>query len=238
MLSKRFFNISFFSLLFLNLFFLSSILSFQITQKGERVSLPDLEGMTIEEAREALSKKKLFLVQSGVQLHDRYELGQIISQDPPADSKAKINDVVKVTVSGGKEKVVVPLLRGRSLPSVAQILRDSGLKKGKISQIYSSRYSAGKIISQNPLPEVEVGKDFQVSLLVSQGQRERKYLMPDLIGRDAASVITRLKEIGFHVGNLRYRHYPGLDSGIIINQSPSPGSKIQKRNLITMEVSK
>jgi len=235
---KKYFNAIFYVLLFLNIFFLSSIFSFQIVHKGERVSLPDLEGMTIEEARDALLKKKLFLVQSGVHLHEKYELGKIISQDPPRDSKVKINDIVKVVVSGGKEKIIVPRFVGKNLHNIGQSLRDPGLKKGKISQMHSSRYAAGKIISQYPAPGEEVGRDYQVSLLVSQGQQERKYLMPDLIGKRATSIIAELEKSGFNVGNLRYRHYPGLDSGIIINQSPSPGSRIQKRNLITMEVSK
>jgi beta-lactam-binding protein with PASTA domain len=73
---------------------------------------------------------------------------------------------------------------------------------------------------------------------VSQGEREKKFLMPDLIGKRASVVIEKLKELEFNIGHIRYSYYPGLDSGIIINQYPEPGSRIQRRNLITMEVSK
>ena len=225
-------------LVFLNLFFISAILSFQITLKGEMVTLPNLIGKTLEEAKTEIEKKKIHLVQSGVRLHQRYERGKIIFQDPPADSKVKINTETRVVLSAGKEKVVVPELLGKNLQTVRPILQDAGLREGKISHVHTPKYAAGKIIGQYPLPDEEVGRDTPVSLLVSQGQHEIRYLMPDLIGKKATSSILQLEGMDFNVSDIRYRLYRGLDSGIIINQSPAPGSKIQKRNRITLEVSK
>ena len=62
--------------------------------------------------------------------------------------------------------------------------------------------------------------------------------MPDLIGRRASRVIRWLQAHDFRLGDIRYVYYEGLDSGIIIKQFPPLGYKIQKRNLITLEVSK
>jgi len=238
MSAKKIFNFALFLLLFLNLFFISAILSFQITLKGEMVTLPNLIGKTLEQAKSDLEKKKIHLVQSGVRLHQRYEKGKIIFQDPSANSKVKINTEVRVVLSAGKEKVFVPELLGKNLQTIRPILEESGLREGKISHVHTPKYAAGKIIGQYPLPEEAVGRDTPVSLLVSQGQHEIKYLMPDLIGKRATSSIAQLEGMDFNVSNIRYRYYHGLDSGIIINQFPAPGSKIQKRNRITLEVSK
>lgn len=235
---KKVLNYAVLLLLFLNLFFISAILSFQITLSGEMVSLPDLTGKTLEEARDVLETKKIQLVQSGVRLHQFYERGKIIFQDPPANSKVKINTETRVVLSAGKEKVIVPDLFGKNLQEIRPILDEAGLREGKISHVHTIKYAAGKIIGQYPLPEEEVGRDTSVSLLVSQGQNEIRYLMPDLIGKKAASSIAQLKQMDFNVSDVRYRYYRGLDSGIIINQSPAPGSKVQKRNRITLEVSK
>lgn len=238
MSAKKIFNFALFLLLFMNLFFISAILSFQITLKGEMVTLPSLIGKTLEEAKTDLEKKKIHLIQSGVRLHQRYERGKIIFQDPPANSKVKINTETRVVLSAGKEKVIVPEFLGKNLQTIRPILEDAGLREGKISHVHTPKYSAGKIIGQYPLPEEEVGRDTPVSLLVSQGQHEIKYLMPDLIGKRAARSIAQLEQMDFNVSDIRYRFYRGLDSGIIINQSPAPGSKIQKRNRIALEVSK
>lgn len=237
-MSKKKWQILFYSLIFLNLFFLTAIISYQITVSGERVTVPNLTGKTVEKAKDVLADKKLTLVQSGVRLHEQWGEGKIISQNPSPESKVKINHKIKVMVSAGQEKVIVPNLTGEKLREVDSMLKQAELRKGKISQIYSSRFPAGEIIAQHPSPFEEVPKNTPVSLLISQGKRLNTYLMPDLIGKEAEYVISRLKDTGFTVGDLRYSYYPGLKSGIIINQSPSPGSKIQKSSLITLEVSK
>ena len=61
--------------------------------------------------------------------------------------------------------------------------------------------------------------------------------MPDLIEQDSPSVHRQLKALGFQVAEIRYSYYPGREPGIIINQFPVHGYTIQKRNLITFEVS-
>jgi beta-lactam-binding protein with PASTA domain len=236
--SKKAVSYVLYILLFFDLFFISAILSFRVTLHGEMVSLPDLIGKTVDEAKSELRNKRIHLVQSGVRLHERFERGKIIVQDPPAETKVKINTEVRVLLSAGKEKVKVPELLGKNLQTIRPMLDESGLREGKICHVHTPKYAAGRIIGQYPPAEAEVGRDTPVSLLVSQGEYEVGYLMPDLIGKRAESVIAQLKALEFNVGNIRYRYYRGLDSGIIINQSPQPGSKIQKRNRITFEVSR
>lgn len=235
---KKLYNILLIILLLINLFFLSALVSYRITKSGEMSTLPDLAGMTLEEAKVELEARKLSLIQSGVALHNRYEKGLIISQDPAADSRLRLYTLVKVTVSAGKEKVRVPRLVGRSQQAILPELRDYGLRLGRISHVHTIKYSAGRIFGQYPLPEQEVPMDTPLNLLVSEGQEEKKYLMPDLLGRYAAVVIPQLQQAGFKVGDTSRAYYPGLDSGIVINQHPQQGNPILKRNNITLEVSK
>lgn len=225
-------------LLILNCFFLSAVIAYQFTLSGEMVSIPDLKGKTMKEAEEDLVKKKLFLKQSEVQLHERLERGKIISQDPPPGSKIKINKVVNVIVSAGQEKVIIPRLVGENIQSINQILQDAGLRKGKISYVHTQKYAAGKVIAQYPAELEEAGRESRISLLVSQGEREKKYVMPDLLGKHISTVLNKLRELNYTVEQVRHSYYPGLESGIIIKQFPPQGYRIQKRNLITLEVSK
>lgn len=238
MIIKKIYKYSVFTLSALVLFFLSALIAYQVTLKGEMVTIPDLTNKSMEEAREILMDKKLFVIKSGIELDERIEKDKIIEQDPLAGSKIKINNVVKVVLSAGKEKVIVPRFIGRSLQAIGPEIIEAGLMKGKISHIHTPAYAAGKIVSQHPLDNEEVARGSRISFLVSQGERERKFLMPDLIGKRASVVIEKLKKLEFNIGHIRYSYYPGLDSGIIINQYPEPGSRIQRRNLITMEVSK
>lgn len=235
---KRIYDFTFYILLLLVIFFLGANISYKIVLRGEMVTLPNLIGKTVAEAEDRLVKKKLDIVQKGVQFDNQWEKGKIIFQDPSPGSKIKINKIVRVILSAGSEKVQVPQLLGKNLQSVDSILEEVGLRKGKVSQVHTSKYAAGKIIAQHPQVIEEIARNSRLSFLVSQGEREKGYLMPDLIGKRADRVIAKLKEMEFRVEDLRYAYYPGLESGIIIKQFPPQGFRIQKRNLITLEVSK
>jgi serine/threonine-protein kinase len=208
-------------------------------QKGEIVSVPDVSGKTLAEAERDLARKRLTLQEKGVEFSDRYERGKIITQEPAAGSKIRVNRPVRVLVSGGSELVEVPALVGRSLEAASKVLGDSGLQRGLISQIHTAKYAAGRIIAQEPVPgEQRIKRTTLLNFLVSQGEIEPRFLMPDLIGRKASPCLSRLKEMGFKVADVRYAYYPGLDSGIIIKQFPPHGFGIAKRSLITLEVSR
>jgi len=235
---KKIYKPVFFTLLILDLFLLSAVASFRFTLAGEVVNLPNLVNKTFDEAQFLLKEKKLTVVQSEYQLHQRIEKGRIIYQDPLAGSKLKLNSTVKVILSSGKEEVAVPQLVNKMEQLVNPLLREAGLRKGKISHIFTPRHAAGRIVSQYPPADVEVGRESRVSLLVSQGRDEDIYIMPDLLGRRVEPVIEWLESLEFRVGDTRRAPYRGLEAGIITLQTPQQGFPIKKRTLITLEVSK
>lgn len=236
--SKKIFNTTAYTLIFSIIFFLSTILSFRTIIKGEMVTLPNLVGKTFEEASSELTRRKLSVVQTGAQYDTRWERGRIISQEPSPGTKLKINSVVKAILSAGTEKVLVPRLIGRNFQNSSQILKEAELRRGIVSQVHTSKYAAGKILSQYPQTAAEVGSNSPISLLISQGEKEEKYLMPDLIGKKAEIVLAKLKALDFRVEDIRYTFYPGLEAGITIKQFPPQGYLIQKKYPITLEVSK
>ncbi len=238
MSKKSLIDIPIYALVFANLFFLSAVVFSQIILKGETVSVPDLAGKTLPEAKAILEKKDLGLARRGTESNDAWETGRIVRQDPAPGSRIRVTKVVGVVTSSGSRKVAVPALEGRSLESVMPLLRDSALFKGRITQIHTPRAAAGKILAQHPQAGEPAARNSAVGLLVSQGDREARYVMPDLIGRDADAAIARLGELEFKIGDIRYSYYPGLGKGVIIRQSPPNGYRIQKRNLVTLEVSR
>jgi beta-lactam-binding protein with PASTA domain len=220
-------------------FLSSAVLSSRIIQKGDIVSVPDISGKTVAAARAELGRKKLSLQEKGVEFNDRFERGEIISQEPPAGSKIRVDRFVRVVLSGGSEMVEVPALVGRSMEAATKILGENGLQRGLIAQIHTPRYAAGRIIAQEPAPgKAKIKRATPIQFLVSQGEAEPKYMMPDLIGRKFRPTIARLQDLGFKVADIRYSYYPGLDSGVIIKQFPPHGYGIARRSLISLEVSR
>jgi eukaryotic-like serine/threonine-protein kinase len=227
-----------YALTFFVLFFAAVVLSSQIIFRSELVTLPNLAGKTVEEARTALAGMRTGLAVQGIRFDSRIEKGRIVSQDPGPNSRMKAKRTVNVVLSDGTERLTVPALEGRSLEYAAQTLKLIGLRRGRVSQIHTPRYAAGRIIAQWPAPGEAAGRSSAVDFLVSQGAWEPSYVMPDLIEKSAAPVLARLKAIEFQIAEVHYSYYPGLGPGIILKQSPVHGTRIQKRNQITLEVSK
>lgn len=220
-------------------FFLSAIISSQVIQKEEIVSVPDLSGKTLIEARVELSRKHLSLHLDGEEFNDRFEKGQIFFQEPSAGSKVRTNKTVRVVVSAGSEMVEVPQLVGKSLESAVKLLTDLGLTRGKVAHIHTPQYAAGRIIAQDPTPSLsKIKRTSPIHFLVSQGESEPKYVMPDLIGKKGGPTVNKLRQLGFRVADIRSAYYPGREPGIIIKQFPPQGFMVAKRSLITLEVSR
>jgi serine/threonine-protein kinase len=238
MAKKFFYNLALSSLLFLILFFLSAVIFSQVLLKSEAVTVPDLTGKTVSQARTELAKKDLSVAMNGAESSDRWEKGLIVRQDPAPGSKIRVTKVVKVRTSSGSESVAVPDLVGKSLDEGLTLLQAAGLVKGKLTQVHTSRLPAGRVLAQKPEPGSVADRNSQVGLLISQGDLDDRYIMPDLIGRRADKVIGRLNELDFKIADIRYVYYPGASAGIIVTQNPPNGFRVQKRSRISLEVSR
>jgi serine/threonine-protein kinase len=226
------------ALLFFILFFLSAVIFSQVLLKSEVVSLPDLTGKSVAQARAELRKKDLTLAQRGTEANDRIEKGLIVRQDPAPGSKIRTTRIVQVFTSSGSGTVTVPDLAEKPLEEALTLLQAAGLTRGAMTQIHTPRLPAGRILDQKPAPGAVVERGFAVGLLLSQGDLDERYVMPDMIGLRADGVIGRLQSWGFKVADIRYVYYPGAPAGLIVKQDPANGYRIQKRNRISLEVSR
>lgn len=226
------------TLLFFILFFLSAIIFSQVLLRSEVVTVPDLTGKPVTQARAELQKKDLTVAQKGTEANDRIEKGLIVRQDPAPGSRIRTTRVVQVFTSSGSGTVAVPDLAEKPLEEALTLLQAAGLTRGKMTQVHTRRLPAGRILDQRPVRGAVVERGFSVGLLLSQGDLDARYVMPDLIGRRADGIIGRLDAWGFKVADIRYVYYPGAPAGLIVKQDPPNGFRIQKRNRISFEVSR
>ena len=93
------------------------------------------------------------------------------------------------------------------------------------------------LVQRPPPGETDLGSE-GASLLVSRGPRDVGYVMPDLIGRDARTVLETLERAGLKVTDVRYRSYPGVAPGIVLRQSPPAGQRVSARAALSLDVSR
>jgi beta-lactam-binding protein with PASTA domain len=238
MAKKALYSSVVFSLVFFILFFLSAIVFSRVVFKSEVVTVPDLAGKAVSQARSDLRRRDLTLAQRGAEPNDHVEKGLIVRQDPAPGSRIRSSRVIQVFTSSGSGTVTVPDLAEKPLEESLTLLQAAGLTRGTMTQVHTARLPAGRILDQRPSPGTVVERGFAVGLLLSQGGLDARYVMPDLIGRRADGIIGRLESWGFKVADIRYVYYPGAPAGLIVKQDPPNGYRIQKRNRISFEVSR
>ena len=231
-------NFLFYALLYVVIFFAAANVFSQLILRGELINLPDLTGLSIEEARMLLSSKMITVSIQEFRFDGRIEKDRIAFQDPAKGSRIKPRRSVKVVISRGSEQIEVPRVEGRSLEAAAQLLKTAGLRRGRFSQIQSSQAAAGRILAQHPPAGTIADRASTVDFLVSRGDEEDRYIMPDLIEKKFQTVYQKLKALEFNKCDKNDVYYPDKGPGIILKQSPIAGSLILKRNQIHLEVSK
>ncbi len=130
--------------------------------------VPDLSGVSEDEAYSTLQNEGLFLEKEEVEYNPSVPRGQIISQTPAAGTQAAKGDVIKVTVSSGARKVQMVDVQNMQEAEARQALEDIGLVVDTSSQEYSATVEAGRVISQSVAPG-PVDEGTTVSLVISRG---------------------------------------------------------------------
>lgn len=207
------------------------------TQTESKVKVPDVVGMTKEEAIEVLNKKKLGIRVVDQKTSDTYEKGLIISQDPGEDTKVNKNTEIKVVISKGKEEkeTTVPNVVGMSENEAQQTLEDKTLVVDFKSE-YSDTVAEGTVISTDPSAGATVKEGSKVTMVVSQGAE--KVSVPSITGLSQGDADAALVGAGLKSGNVTEEYSDDQEAGTVISQKTAEGKKVKKGTAVDYVVSK
>jgi serine/threonine-protein kinase len=203
---------------------------------GRNVEVPDLSGLTSEEASALLEKKGLVLEEAARRNDQHVEIGRVIAQDPAPGAAIKPERKVKVIVSLGDKVSSIPELRGGAARKAQITLQQQGMKLGDQVYVHSGRAEENMVIGQDPLPEGAGLQDAKVALLVSSGVPPRTYVMPRLAGRGENEAVAFLSRAGLKVGPVRREPRSDAPPGTVVAQEPESGYPVRSGDLITLTV--
>jgi serine/threonine-protein kinase len=95
--------------------------------------VPNLTGLTIEQAKAQLDAQSLVMLQLEDEFSDTVAAGLIVRQVLPPDSTGDRGAVISVAVSKGPDLVAVPSLGNLTLQQVTETLTAAGLGVGQVS---------------------------------------------------------------------------------------------------------
>lgn len=200
------------------------------------VVVPPLETMYIDDARDLLKEKGLEPKVTEI-FHDQVEKGYVIKQEPKDGTTIKSGTLVVLTVSKGKEKILMPDVTHKPLREAQYLLDMEGFKNIKIEQEHNEDIQVDSVIRQNPPSRTDVTpKDTPVTLTVSLGGET--FPMPSLIGLTLDQVKATLLKYGLELDPKIVYKESYFKKGFVINQWPSqPGEPIAKGTKITVDIS-
>ena len=80
-------------------------------------------------------------------------------------------------------------------------------------------------------------RNSSIDILVSTGSKQKKFMMPDLIGKSLHEALNLLKNLDVVISSIKYRHYGGVPKRMVIGQTPDSGYQIAKAANISLVVS-
>ncbi|KEI95835.1 Stk1 family PASTA domain-containing Ser/Thr kinase [Clostridium botulinum] len=200
---------------------------------GKKVEVPNVVGLTKEEAQKVLSEKKLKLVVAQKVKNEKKE-GTIIESYPKSGEKVAENSEVRVSISSGNV-VVVPNLKGMELEAAKKAIQDLKLKVGNVKYEFNDNVAAGKVISQTPDIDAELKEGEEISLVISNGPEIKYSTVPNLIGKSIDGAQNALANAGLSMGGSKaiITEDQSLD-GQVASQSIGAGQSIKQGSSVSI----
>lgn len=200
-------------------------------------TVPDVRGMTVEEAQEAEGVKDIFTVHvQGMRKTDEYQPGQIVEQDPIAGRTRKSNFVIEVYVAEEPEKVLMKDLTGMEYRQARVLLTDLGMSlKIESREESSDKYGANAVIRTEPAADEPLTAGQTVIIYYSTGPES--VVVPTFTGQNIADATKNARDLGLTVGEITYDPYNIAEPGQVVEQSLEPTSEVPGGTKISFTVS-
>lgn len=207
--------------------------------QADGIEVPDLKGLTFDEAKEQLNAKGLGIKNAGTVASDQYDEGQIVSQTPDALTKAEANTTVEVTLSSGKGEVSVPPVTGMDETTAYNTLTNSGFTPVK-DYAYSADVAQGNVIEQSPNAGSLAKAGDNVKIVISRGEEQAEatsVAVPGVTGLTEDAARSAIQNVGLAVGNVSSAYSDSVASGQIISQSPVVDTAVDAGTAVDFVVS-
>ena len=198
-----------------------------IISKGkDRIEVPDLAGLTVEEAAAALKKSDLKVGRVSEKYSDTFETGLLIDGIPTSGSPVRKDSTVDLIVSKGLEQVELTNFQGKTSDQAQSELTAAGLIVSSKYE-YSDSIPVGTVISQTPSDVSTIGKGQKIELVISKGPS--KIFIPNVYSLSKLAATKILEDLGFKV---EFKYIAKKKS--VTNISPKSGTAATPGSTVTI----
>ena len=210
--------------------------SFQGDPTPEHV-VPNLVGMTLEEAQEDPRVKGIFeLKVIASRSSDEYDVNVIMEQDPQADRVKKSDFVIEVTVSEGIPTAVMPPVVDYERTMAKLILDNLNLDLTyEFREEYSEQYAAGHVISTDPRAGDPISEGDTIVIRVSKGKELKPVNVIRFINMTREDAESNARTLG--LVPVFVEEPSEIEAGLVISQNIAEGTSVLEGTTIELTVS-
>ena len=148
----------------------------QATTDTTTVEVPDVTGMTEDEAAETLEDAGLKKGKVTTKASSKVKKGLVMSQSPKAASEQEEGTKVNLVISSGTEEdelVEEPDVVGKTQKEATSTLKEAGFEVS-VKKAASSEVAKGVVISQSPSAGSKLVKGEKITIVVSKGEEQKE----------------------------------------------------------------
>ncbi len=216
------------------------------TNHGEKVIVPDLSDLTLEEAEVALREKNLkYSVIDSIYMKGK-KLGVIVEQTPAAGSNVKENRTIYLTTNSNSiRKVILPDVKDVSLRQAEAMINSVGLKVDSIAYVPSQYKDLVKDVKLNGtslLAGARIPEGSAVVLMVGRGESNEVVEVPSFRSLNVDQSISKAHAAYLNIGDV-YFDVPPTDekdraSYFVYKQKPITGTSVKLGETVNLYLSK
>ena len=202
---------------------------------GSRVVVPSVVGGTYEQALSTLTPLGLTTVILEKRFDEDIAKGAIIETSPPGGGRVESGGEVKLIVSKGPERYIIPSVAGLTPEAATNALEKFPLIVGANTEVFNKEIPKGFVISTKPESGTEVKRDTPVSLVISKGVET--VALVSYSGKSGEQALNELNDLGFNVEST-YAFNERVLSGVVISQTPTGVDVAPKGSTVVLVISK
>ncbi len=177
-----------------------------VTNHGKSIKVPDLSGLTMEEATKKLEALSLRIAVNDSSYSDEAPPLTILKQFPKVEEDVKENRTIYVSINRVTPPTLpVPDLVDRSLINAEVVLKSNELKKGMViyeaspfrDLVKEMRYQGKAIVAGT-----RIHKGATIDLIVGDGNGPADFVVGNLVGDTYKNALLKLSGWNLHLGKV------------------------------------
>jgi eukaryotic-like serine/threonine-protein kinase len=198
----------------------------------EKLAAPNLEGMSVEAARDRFRDKGIVIIEDGERADTGAAPGAIVQQRPPPGTTLASKEI-RVIVAKEGDASTVPDVLGQPVQDARSALVTAGFEVPEPTRAPAEGKAPGSVIAQEPNPGASAKAGSIVRLTLAEAVLTKVPKVQGLYLRKATEV---LDEVGLKLGKVRRVEHPERGQNYVLGQNPEADAEVEPGTAVDLTV--